>query len=360
VKSLSAVIATMFAALLIFGIVPSAFANGLNAALIPVQDVAEGNFIAFNTITMRYPEGSSISEKLDGVNQRLKFTIEGNATTTDNGIANAIAAFNKASLEAGSPMQASSMKLTYTGKISGQATGATISTVVEVVPTFENFVLSGDDESQQGDIVDLEWRGLNVEEPIVVSPPAESVTEGEVAGEIQINTPMGLMEHLYPELAGQIEESAAAEIFDEPILDFERFNQKMDTWHFLFDPSGSLAESSAYFNEASGAKVVSIYSLGESSFREGTFEAEEKDVTATIGGAEVQVHSQVPSPSGQIQIAGYSSLDTSQPDSEFAIVTVETPEGVQSATGSFPVQVLLIFGGMMGAIAVFILWKARK
>jgi LPXTG-motif cell wall-anchored protein len=33
---------------------------------------------------------------------------------------------------------------------------------------------------------------------------------------------------------------------------------------------------------------------------------------------------------------------------------------VQTSTGGFPIQVLLVLGGMMGAIAIFILFKARK
>jgi hypothetical protein len=31
-----------------------------------------------------------------------------------------------------------------------------------------------------------------------------------------------------------------------------------------------------------------------------------------------------------------------------------------TATGGFPLQVLLVLGGMMGAVAVFVLVKARK
>jgi hypothetical protein len=327
----------------------------MNAALIPEQDKAEGNFIAFNTVTLRYPAGSAIANELDGVKERFKFTLEGSTNSTDNGMAGAIEAFNRATVEAGSPAHVTNMRLTYTGEVSGTATSAAVSVIVELVPDFENYVLNKDDASATGDIVDLEWRGIHVTEPIVLRPGTE-----QVQGEIQINSPLGLLEYTHPELAAQIASSTAAEIFNEPILDFEKFNQKMDTWHFLFDPSGSLVESSAYFREESGAKVVSIYSLGESSFREGTFEAEEKDADANIGGTEVKVHSQVPPPSGQIQIAGFSNVDVTQADAEFSVVTKETPEGVQQATGGFPIQVLLVFGGMMGAIAVFILLKARK
>ena len=35
----------------------------------------------------------------------------------------------------------------------------------------------------------------------------------------------------------------------------------MDTWHFLFDPTGSQA-GAAGFKEVGGARAISIYSLG--------------------------------------------------------------------------------------------------
>ncbi len=108
-----------------------------------------------------------------------------------------------------------------------------------------------------------------------------------------------------------------------------------------------------------GAKAVSVYSFGVGSVRKGPPTTKEKDMTVTIDGAEVNVHSQNPPPSGQIQIAGYANHQERE-GAEFAIVTAEAPEGAQTSTEGFPIQVLLVLGGMMGAIAVFILFKVRK
>jgi hypothetical protein len=105
--------------------------------------------------------------------------------------------------------------------------------------------------------------------------------------------------------------------------------------------------------------VISIYSLGESSLREGTHTIEEQEATATVDGVNVNVQATTPPPSGQIQIAGYSSAQESG-GAWHAVVTAEAPEGVQTSTGGFPIQVLLVLGGMMGAIAIFILFKSRK
>ncbi|MEM3160205.1 MAG: hypothetical protein QXJ74_05435 [Nitrososphaera sp.] len=351
-KSLS-VVATVIAAVLAFSVIPSAFANDMNAIIVPQTDKGELHYIGVKNITLRYEAGSAAAKAFGDEETRVTHTIRGNVTSEDSGVISAITAFNRALLDKGSPAQVTELRLIYTAAIKPSETSTLISYKIEVIPTMAKFVLgTGSNEAGASQLIDLEWRGILVNEPIMVDVPSY--------GEMDINRPMGLMQAVYPEAASQIESSQAAEIFDEPILDFRKFDQKMDTWHFLFDPSGSLVETSAFFREESGAKVTSIYSLGESSFREGTFEAEEKDAAATIDGSNVAVHSQVPAPSGQIQVAGFSNLDVSQADAEIASVSPEAPEGFTTATGGFPIQVLLILGGMMGAIAVFILWKARK
>jgi hypothetical protein len=359
VKSLSGVMA-VFVAVLIFSAIPSAFANDMNAVIVPETDHGEARYIGFKNITLRYPAGSALANDLnravaDQPNREIRISqsISGNTTSSDSGVISAITAFNRAMLDKGTPVQVTDIRLTYTAVIRPGETTTLISYKIEAVPKIERFVLgAGSNEGYTSQIVDLEWRGIHVTTPINVD-----VTN---YGNMDINRPISLIHGVYPQLASQIEASSAAEMFEEPILDFRKFDQKMDTWHFLFDPSGSLVETSAFFREESGAKVVSIYSLGESSFREGTFEAEEKRVDVNLSGTNVRINSQIPAPSGQVQISGFSSLDVSQPDAEIASVSVEAPEGAYTATGGFPIQVLLVLGGMMGAIAVFILWKARK
>jgi len=355
VKPLSAVPAVI-TAVLMFGALPSAFANDMNGSIVPENNKGETHYIGVKNVSLRYPEGSAISEALgkdDYKDIRITHRINGTAASQEGGVISAMTAFNRALIDAKSPAQVTEIRLTFTAVIKPSETSTLISYKVEAIPVLENFVLGdGDIEGLTSKIVDLEWRGIHVTEPIILELPT--------FGALDVNRPIGLFEKLYPELGEQIKSSAGAEIFNEPILDFRKFDQKMDTWHFLFDPSGSIVEASSFFREQSGARVVSIYSLGESSFREGTFEAEEKDVDATIAGSQVAVHSQVAAPSGQIQIAGFSKVDVTQPAAEIASVSVEAPAGASAATGGFPIQVLLVFGGMMGAIAIFILFKARK
>lgn len=339
-KSFSA-IASVIAVILVFSSVPSAFANDMNAVLVPTTNSAVVNYIADYSIEMTYPAGSSIAQDLMDRNE-YRFTVQGTPESTDNGIANAIDAFNEAFLREGSPVHVSNMTITYFSKVEGFSQGALMSYRIQAEVVLENFVLGHD---QGSDILDLEFRSIEVTSPMVLN------TE---IGEIDISRPIGILEATHPEAAQKLSASqATAEIFEEPIIDFKTFNQSMNTWHVLFDPTGGLA--GVEFEEVGGARAVSIYSLGESSFREGTFEDEERHVTATIDGSQVSINSLVSRPSGQIQIAGYSTITDS--GGEIAYVSQEERGGGGSG---FTLQVLLILGGMMGAIAVFVLWKAKK
>jgi hypothetical protein len=198
----------------------------------------------------------------------------------------------------------------------------------------------------------LDWRSILVNGPLTVDAPKY--------GKIDINLPIGLLQVTNPDLAQKFLNSQASAIMRDPLFNFQSIGIPMDRWHFLFDPTGSVAGAAGSgFVEQGGAKAVSIYSLGESSFREGTFTEQTKEATATIDNSQVAVHSSTPPPSAQIQIAGFSKIQKSG-GNELAFVSAEAPAGTVTATGGFPLQVLLVLGGMMGAVAIFVLVKARK
>jgi hypothetical protein len=352
VKYFTSVLSGILAVLLISGIINQAYAADLAAALNPATDISNNaSYIGVRTLTLQYPAGSALAQELDGQNRRVEFSL--NSTTAglnDTGMSNLVVALNRAFVQAESPVQASQAFVSYSGVLRGGPTSTVISYRVDVQPTLEKYVLPTGEAGQSSRVVDLEWRGITINEPLVVNAPD--------VGQININYPIGLLQALYPTVAQKFESTQAREIMDEPILNFDDFNAPMDTWHLLFDPVGTYG-GSVGLSGTGGAKALSVYSLGESSLREGTHTIQEKDATATIDGANVNVHSATPPPSGQIQIAGYSKAQESG-GSWFATVTTEAPEGAQTSSGGFPIQVLLVFGGMMGAIAIFILFKARK
>jgi hypothetical protein len=352
VKYFTIVLSGTLAVLLISVLINQAYASDLAAALNPETDISNAaSYVGVRTLTLQYPAGSSLAQELDGQNRRIEFSL--NSTTTgqnDTGMSGLVAALNRAFVQAESPVQASQAFVSYSGVLRGGPTSTVISYRIDLEPTLEKYVLQTGEAGQSGRVVDLEWRGISISEPLVVNAPD--------VGQININYPIGLLQALYPSLAQKFESTQAREVMDEPILNFDDFNAPMSSWHVLFDPVGTYG-GSVGLSGTGGAQALSVYSLGESSLREGTFTVKEKDVTATVDGANVNVHSTTPPPSGQIQIAGYSNAQESG-GLWHAVVTSEAPEGAQTSSGGFPIQVLLVLGGMMGAIAIFILFKARK
>lgn len=347
-KHFTAVFSAAIAALLISGFVSQAFAADMAAFLVPDRDKTDGTFIGVTTITLQYPSGSAISQELDGANERVQFSI--NSTSNQEGTHLILGAINKALSEAQSPVQASAVRAEYTGVLRGGATSTIMSVKTEIHPTLDKFVLQRGEGGQSGHIIDLEWRAMVINDPLVIST--------QQFGDFDINRPIALVQENHPSIAQALEGSQAREIMEDPILDFEDFDTSMSIWHKLFDPVGSYG-GGVGLQGTEGAKALTVYSFGESSIREGAHVAEEKDAAVTISGVEVKVHSQTPPPSGQITIAGYADEQENE-GAEFAVVSADAPEGVQTSTGDFPITVLLVFGGMMGAIAIVILFKARK
>jgi hypothetical protein len=258
------------------------------------------------------------------------------------------AAFNRAFVsEKNSHVQLSNATLTYTGDLLGEPTQALVSYKVDIQPTLSNYVLQN---TTQGTVIDLNWRGITVTQPTIIDTPKY--------GKINVNAPIGLFQALDPTLARELLNSQAASIMQAPLFDFSSLGADMNNWHFLFDPTGSIAGSSGLFNQQPGSRAVSVYALGESSIREGAYSDIVQDSSVSVNGETVGIHATTPPPSAQIQIPGFSKIQQSG-SGQVAIVTSQAPAGTTTATGGFPIEVLLVFAGMMGGVAVFVLFKSR-
>ena len=324
-----------------------AYANQMTVFLVTESDKADAIFTGIRFITIQYPPGSQLAKQFDGKNERVTFTMN----STEDGMNQLISTINQVlRTEKQSPVQIVNATLDYTASIRGEADRVSLAYKVVLKPTISRFVLERN--SEQGTIVDLDWRGIVVNQPIILDP--------QEYGMINVNYPIGLLQVTHPDFAQKILNSQAAQIMNDPLFTFQEIGAPMDRWHFLFDPTGSQAGAAgAGYIEEGQSKVVSIYSLGESSFREGTHSAVEKSAVATIDGTQMSLHASTPPPSGQIQLTGFAR--TAQAGGgELAFVTSQAPAGTTTATGGFPIQVLLVLGGMMGAVAIFVLLKARK
>lgn len=336
-----AITAAAVASVLAAGLAPQAFANQLDALLLPATDRSVAHLTAYRTIKLGYPQDSAIAELLDGRSERIDFL----ADSTSQEVRTVLEKINGVMRsERKSAFTLENATVQYVAMMEGYPDGAQLSYKVDIKADVTGYVLQKANGTGPA-IVDLDWRNFEVKDPLVVS------TE---RGAIDINRPSGALKAVAPELAEKLLAGEAGEIMEDPIMDFGRFDLPMQSWHFLFDVTGEQLKNYDVFVEGQGG-TVSIHSIGESSFREGRYRPEEKEAVATVDGTAVAVHASTPSPSGQISIAGYSKAEERN-GTEYALVSSKAPWFVIG----FQFQVLLVLGGMMGAIAVFVLFKTRR
>jgi hypothetical protein len=318
----------------------------MTTSMVPDTDKADALLTAVRFITIDYDPNSPLAQQFNGKDERVTFSLN----TSDPGMPELINSINSdIRTQKGSPVKVENATLDYTGSIKGSSDKVQLAYKIVIEGILSSIVL---DRSEQGSVLDLDWRSVVVDEPLSVIAPSY--------GNISVNYPIGLLQVTYPEVVQGLASPQAAALMREPLFNFQDMAIPMERWHFLFDPTGSQAGAAGSgFEEVGGARVISIYSLGESSFREGTFSEKVTRASASINNTKVEIESSTPPPSGQIQISGFSRIEKSG-DNELAFVTAEAPEGTVTATGGFPIQVLLILGGMMGAVAVFVLLKTRK
>lgn len=332
------------------GIFNQSFGIQLEAGISPSQNVADASFNGDRIITLKYPINSTMAQILDGNKNSISFSL--NSSDSENGVQEILEQINSILLsQKQSLVEFENATIDYRASVNGGPTTATISYSVNLHPTITNLVTESNGTSTA--VLDIDWRGIIIEEPLVVNTSDY--------GQIDINHPLGGLEKLAPEVAAKIENTTLAPSFETPILDFEEFGVSMNNWHFLFDATGAQAGAAGYgFSVAEGgSEIVSIYSLGESSFREGTHTVKETSASATIDGVNVDVNGLTAPPSGQMQIGGFSQIQQIG-NTEHLFVSSEAPQGVATSTGGFPIQVLLVFGAMMAGVAVLVLVKARK
>ena len=348
-RSLDYVIA-LLAIVFFGGIINQSFAIQMEAGISPTINAADATFTGDRILTLKYPVNSTTAQILDGNKETISFSV--NSSDSSNGLTEILDQINNVLLsQKQSLVNFENATLDYRAAINGGPTTATISYQVELHPTITNLVTASNGTSTA--VLDVDWRSIVIDEPLIVNT--------EEYGQIDINHPIGGLEKLAPEFAAKIQNTTLAPAFDTPILDFEEFGSSMNNWHFLFDATGAQAGAAGFGYSVieGGSEIVSIYSLGESSFREGTHTVKSISASADIDGVTVNLDGITAPPSGQIQIGGFSQIQQSG-GSEHLFVSSEAPQGVATSSGSFPIQVLLIFGAMMAGVAVLVLVKARK
>jgi hypothetical protein len=342
----------VLATILVTNTILPAFAIQLDTLLLTRKDQAEALTKAINLYYIEYPNGGKLQSMLQNVNDEIAFTADRNTPSVQE-LMNKIN--DNLVREKNSPVTVEDIKIDFKAILKGDERRAVLEHNLKMDMMITRFVL-GPSGDEGGTLIDLNWRGMHVDDPVVIKT--------EKYGDVEINIPTGYFQLRHPEVLKLLENTDAVKVLTTPTIDFRELTDlKIDKWDWLFDPTGSIKEAEEFeFEEVEGAKLITFFAYGASSVETGAGVIREKVSKANVqvDGTEYIVRSTSPPSSASIQITGYAEERLHGAD-ESAIVFETVPESAsKSYTGGFPIVVLAVLGGMMGAVAGFVLWRTSR
>lgn len=332
---------------LLIGTISPVLGAQLDARISTHLPSAQPTFKFLKTVFIEYPEGGDIASMLNDKDILLSFE----ADKSTPGVPELIGKINANLAELDSTVFVSDLSLTYRAHLVGRGEQAAIDYKITLVPTITNYVLRQATDSSSA-LIDSHWRGISITGPVMI-------TDSE-AGEVDVNTLVGFIKKEIPDTYSNLAGTEAETLLNDNLIDASGIlKQPLSNWHHLFDPSGTISESSKWGYQ--GEKVVfTSFTMGESSLREGIqteqeheaeFSTDKNYVIRTVESAD----------SATIQMDGFVT-DTSIEDTEYFGSSPKVPEGyATTSTGGFPVGVMYGMAGAGAAVAVVVLvWSDRK
>ena len=335
--SRSLILTVLLAGLIVIGTSTPVWAAQLDAKINPNNDESPFKMNYQKTVFIEYPNGGNLFDELRG----HEWTVEGTADLSDPGVQELMIELNKGIADDGSQARISDLNVSYDFHLKARNINTSVDSRVILEGEISNYVITKD---SQRTLLDLGWRGLSTDDEIIVNG-------------IEINIPINLIKENEPEAYTFILGTEVEDILSKPLLDATFIlEQPMTNWHFLFDPTGINVDAGTFgLDESISGFVVSTWTMGESSIREGrqverVFEAEiNSDETYTVRSVQS-------SDTASLSVIGFGALDVID-GVEIAGVTPTPPDGyATTSTGEFPVMIVYGMAGMaaLGGIGFFI------
>ncbi len=338
--------ATLISLLVIVSVSPI-WAVQLDAKIGTHAQTAQPTFKFLRTVFIEYPDGGQIADLLKG----KEVTVNIDADSNTPGVSDLIAQLNSnLARDLQSTVQITDMKINYRTHLQGRGDSASIDFRVIMIPTIKDYVLRPATDTSAA-IVDSHWRGLFVKGPVILKT--------QEYGDIDINQPIGYIKTQFPELYSKMAGSKAESMLGRDLIDAGAIlAQPLSTWHHLFDPSGTISQSSQF--GYSGEKlVITSFTMGESSLREG-IQKETEQVADFTTDKKYVVRAVESSNSANIQLDGFVT-ETSIDKIEYFGSSSKVPEDTgTTSTGGFPVGVIYGMAGAGAAVAVIVLFVSDR
>jgi len=325
----------------------SVFASSqLEVTIDPNSDTAIAKMTYQRSITIDYSQGGKLADTLVGKGDKIVFS----ASSSTTGVSSLIAKINSYILAQGSQAQITDLDLEYLVTLTGRSGNASIDYKIVLHPVIKNFVIKAG-SGNSPTLLDIDWRGFGALGPVVISTPTY--------GDVEINLPISAIEKFNPALGLSMKSSDASELLTTRLMDGDGIkNQPVGNWHFLFDPTGIGADAAQHGFQT--GSVLSSFTMGESSLREGLIREQVRETTYSSDKVYI-IKSIESSANASIDIIGFANRDTLG-SSEIFGVTPQAPEGYAStSSGEFPAFILYGMAGMaaIGGAAMYMMSQRK-
>lgn len=334
----TALCTALLAGLMVAGTIAPALGAQLDARLDPETNSSPFKITYQRTAIIDYHQGGNLASYLDG----SEWTLERSAGVDDPAVRQLMASLNNQIRSDGSLASVDNLSVEYIFHLTGRNVNTSLDFKVVLTGNIVNYIITQDSLRT---LVDLGWRGLSTDESIVVDG-------------VDVNIPLNMLREHEPAIYDLAQGTEAGEILSMPLINADFIlEQSMTNWHFLFDPTGINVDASQFgISEEIAGRVVSSWTMGESSIREG-IQTEQEWHAAITGDTHPTIPGEISydlravqsADNANLYVFGFGALDTLD-GVEIVGVTPTAPEDfATTSTGDFPVFIIY---GMAGLAAV--------
>lgn len=339
----ASIFVVLFTGLLIIGSGTSVWGAQLDAKIIPDEGSVKVKMIYQRTLSIVYEEGGEIADQLRGKNWEVSV----NAGSSNSGVQDLINKLNQKIANDGSNSHITDLDIEYSAKLNGNPTIALVDYRIVLEPTLSNYNIRTYSANSPS-LVDIAWRGLTVDSQVIING-------------VEINFPGSAIQSESPEVHSIISGTEADSILSANLINADGIrDQPLGNWHKLFDPTGISSDAGQFgLSEEIAGFVVSTYTMGESSIREGR-QVEKEFEVEFMADREYIVRSVESADSANLAVIGFASIDVLD-NAEVLGVTPDAPEDFGDTTGGgFPIMIIYGMAGMAGIGAIAVLFFSSR
>ena len=221
------ILSVMLVGLIVIGTTTPVWAAQLDARINPNEASSPFKMNYQKTIFIEYPNGGNLFDDLRG----KQWTVSGTVDLSNPGVKDLLAKRNQKIISDGSQARISDLNVSYDFYLKARNISTSVDYKVIIEGTLTNYVITKD---TQRTLVDLGWRGLSVNGPIMIDG-------------VDINIPLNLLKSEEPEAYTFFVGTEAEDILNTPLINAAFIlEQPMTNCHFLFVTTGFTSYASIF------------------------------------------------------------------------------------------------------------------